>query len=118
MYNKVIKVTFLLTGIYLLSSCAMHTGYITNSASLSSNNFKYVQRGVSGTAMATYVFGFGGLSKTALVDEAKKDLLKNSNQLNDNQTLVNLTVNWKNTFVFPFVITNRCTVAADVVEFK
>ena len=67
--------------------------------------------------MATYVFGLGGLSKKTLVDVAKKDLLS-ENPLNDNQAMVNLTVNWKNTFVLPFAITNRCTVTADIVEFK
>lgn len=103
--------------ISLLSNCAMHTGYMVNSASLSNNNFTYVKKDVSGSAKATYIFGLGGLAKMALVDVAKKDLLS-ENPLKDNQTLVNLTVNWKNTFVLPFAVTNRCTVTADIVEFK
>jgi len=117
MKNKIIKTAFILTVISFISSCAVHTGYMTNSASLSSNNFTYVKRDVSGTAMVDYFFGLGGLSEMALVDVAKKDLLK-ANPLKDNQALVNLTVNWKNTFVLPFSITNRCTVTADIVEFK
>ena len=90
---------------------------MVNSASLSSNNFTYVKKDVNGTAMATYVFGLGGLSIMAIVDDAKKDLLS-ANPLKDNQALVNLTISWKKTFVLPFAITNRCTVTADIVEFK
>jgi len=103
--------------ISLFSSCAMHQGYMVNSASLSSNNFKYVKRDLQGVAIVTYVIGFGGLSKMAIVDAAKKDLLS-TYTLRDNQALVNLTVNWKSTFVIPFAITNRCTITADVVEFQ
>jgi hypothetical protein len=114
---KIIKTALVFTLISFLSSCAMHTGYMTNSASLSSDNFNYVNREVSGTAMATYVFFIGGLSKIALVDAAKNDLLV-AHPLKNNQTLVNLTVNWKYTIVIPFVWTNRCTVTGDIVEFK
>jgi hypothetical protein len=103
--------------IALLSSCAMHQGYIVSSAALSSNNFIYVKDGVKGTATATYVFGMGGLSKEGLVDAAKQDMLS-TNPLRDNQALVNLTVNWKKSFVLPFAITHRCTITGDIVEFR
>ena len=116
MKKRFLKAAMTLFVISLLSSCAMHQGYMVNSAALGSNNFTYVEKDVTGTAMATYVFGLGGLSKMAIVDVAKKDLLY-ANPLKDNQALVNLTVSWKNTFVF-FVTTNRCTVTADIVEFK
>ncbi|MSQ79844.1 MAG: hypothetical protein EXR21_09270 [Flavobacteriaceae bacterium] len=113
-----LKTAMTLFVISLLSSCAMHQGYMVNSAALSSNNFTYVYKDLKGTAMVTYVFGiFGGLDKMALVNAAKKDLLSKS-PLRDNQALVNLTVNWKATFVLPFAITNRCTVTADIVEFR
>lgn len=117
MNNRILKSVMTLVLISLLSSCALHQGYIVNSATLSSNNFTYVKKDLIGTATATYVLGLGGLSKMGLVDVAKKDLLS-ANPLKDNQVLVNLTVNWKNTFVLPFAITNRCTVTADIVEFK
>jgi hypothetical protein len=117
MKNRIFKSVMTLVVFSLLSSCAAHHGYMVNSAALSSNNFSYVKKDLKGTARATYVFGFGGLSKMALVDVAKKDLLS-ANPLKDNQAIVNLTVNWKSTFVLPFAITNRCTVTADIVEFK
>jgi hypothetical protein len=95
----------------------MHQGFILNSASLGSNNFKYVKKGVVGTSMATYVFGLGGNAKMAIVDQAKRNLLS-TNPLQDNQVLANITISWKSTFVLPFAITNRCTVTADIVEFR
>ena len=95
----------------------MHEGYMLNSAALSSNNFFYVEKELKGSAIATYVFGLGGMSKKALVGDAKKDLLS-ANPLKANQALVNITVNWKNTFVLPFATTNCCTVTADIVQFK
>lgn len=109
-----------LIGICMISGCAMHQGYMVNSAALSSNNFSYVKRGITGTAIATYVFGLGGNAKNALVDEAKANMLSGyaEHPLSDNRALVNLTVNWKLTYVLPFAISNRCTVTADIVEFK
>lgn len=99
----------------LTSSCATHFGMMAGSASLSSNNFKVVKM-ASGHAKTTKFFGIGGLGKEALVLDAKKDLLQN-NPLRDGQALSNVTVDFKNSFVF-FVMTVNVTVAADIVEFK
>ena len=98
-------------------SCAFHSGMIQGSAILQSNNFVYIKRDVSGTAAAHYVFGIGGLSKDELVAEAKKNLIT-QNQIKDNQTLVNITVGWKRTFIYPLVISNRCTMTADIIEYN
>ena len=117
MKKIVLKSVIILFVISFLSSCALHNGYIQNSASLSSNNFTYVKKDIKGAASATYVFGLGGLAKTAILDNAKKDLLS-ANPLKDNQALANITISWKKTFVLPFAITNRCTVTADIIEFN
>jgi hypothetical protein len=98
-------------------SCAFHSGMIQGSAILQSNNFVYIKRDVSGTSVANYVLGIGGLTKDELVAEAKKNLII-QNQIKDNQTLVNITVGWKRTVVYPLVVTNRCTLSADIIEFK
>jgi hypothetical protein len=117
MKKNLLHFAFTIFAISLFSSCAIHDGYMVNSASLSSNNFTFVKRDASGTTTATYILGIGGLSRQSLVDVAKKNLLM-VYPLKDNQTLVNLTVNWKDTYVLPFAITKRCTVTADIVEFK
>lgn len=116
MRNLNIKKTIAITLLVVFQSCAFHSGYMSNSASLSTNNFNYVKYNAYGTATANYVFGLGGNGKMALVNEAKKNLLEN-NPLSPNQTLVNITVNWKQSFIF-FIFTTRCIVAADIVEFN
>lgn len=100
---------------FATSSCATHWGTMNGSASLSSNNFK-IAKMASGTASTTKIFGFGGLAKDALVLEAKKDMMQNY-PLREGQALANVTVDFKNSFMF-FVNTNKVTVTADVVEFK
>ena len=94
----------------------MHNGFMKNSASLSEANFSYVKQSISGMSGTLQVFGIGGLNKQALVEEAKKDMLK-SNPLQSNQVLANVTVNWKYSF-FVVVFKTECTVTADVVEFN
>lgn len=107
----------ILLALCVLSSCAIHQGYITNSAALTSNNFSYVHLDAYGMAQARYIFGIGGLNHSALVDYAKRDLLSKT-PLRDNQALVNLSVNWKSTVILPFWVSVQCTVTADIVEFK
>lgn len=117
MGKQIFKFLIFVALIATLSSCALHNGYMVNSASLSANNFSYQKMNVSGTSAVTYVFLLGGLSDEYLVNDAKVDLL-NKNPLQPNQALVNLTIDWRTTYVLPFSITKRCTVAADIVEFK
>ena len=100
---------------FILSSCAVHSGFMNDSAALSSNNFKMV-RYAEGTASTTKIFVLGGLAKNALVAEAKKDLIQN-NPLKEGQTLANVTVDFKNSFIV-FVMKTKVTVTADIVEFK
>lgn len=107
----VVMIIFSLT----MSSCATHWGMMTGNASLSSNNFKMVKI-ASGTASTTKIFGFGGLSKDALVLSAKKDMMQN-NPLKEGQALANVTVDIKNSIMF-FVNTEKVTVTADIIEFK
>ena len=102
---------------FLFSGCALHNGYILNSSALSSNNFTYVERGLTATSQAAYIFGIGGLSRQTIVEEAKSKILQ-QHPLKDNQALANITVNWKYIYVVPFAIVHRCTVTADIVEFK
>jgi hypothetical protein len=97
------------------SSCATHWGMMSSSASLSSNNFKITKVAI-GTSSTLKIFGLGGLAKDALIFEAKKDLLQN-NPLREGQVLANVTTDIKTSIIF-FVITEKATVTADIVEFK
>jgi hypothetical protein len=115
MKKNFLKIVVTVVSVFLLSSCAIHTGMMTGNASLSANNFKTVKM-ASGTSETIKIFGLGGLGKDALVLEAKKDLLQN-NPLKEGQALANVTVDFKNSFLI-IVMTEKVTVTADIVEFK
>jgi len=100
--------------VVLTTSCAFHSGIINNSASLGSKNFKIVKL-IKGYAKTKKYFGLGGLNKNALVFEAKKDMYEN-NPLNENQTIANVTVDFKNTIILIYTET-KVTITAEVVEF-
>lgn len=114
--KQIFKLFIFIIGTCSLSSCAIHNGYMANSASLSQANFSYTKQSISGHASTTKVFGIGGLWKQTLVEEAKKEMLEET-PLQDNQALANITVNWKRSCFF-FIVNNKCTVTADIVEFK
>lgn len=103
--------------IFLTSCAAALSGMVTNSAALGQANFTYVKKNIRGTAKATYILGVGGMSREALVQEAKENMLANM-PLKANQAIANVIIDYKvsSTFV-GFVLTHKCTVSADVVEF-
>jgi hypothetical protein len=113
------KLTFILVVLALtLQSCiSMHGGNLTSSASLQSNNFNYVKRGVQGESNVVTVIVFTLKDKKAIVEDAKKDLLMR-NPLSGNQTLANVVVDFKSTYILGVVIARKCVVTADIVEFK
>lgn len=97
----------------LLGSCAFHNGIVTSGGNPPSPNQQLVGLG-TGTSTATYVLGFGGLNKDALVLEAKKNLYANT-RLKPNQAFTNFTVDFRYGF-FPFVRRIKVTVAADIIQ--
>lgn len=102
---------------FLMSGCvALHSGFMNDSASLSSNNFKYVKL-ASGQAKATLVFGIGGLKEDAMVAAAKSNLIQ-KNPLKEGQTIANVAVDRKQSIYFGIVVVTKVTVTADIVEFK
>jgi hypothetical protein len=111
---KILNKIFVILMVIIFNSCAIHTGILSGDASLSTNNFKMVKL-TNGTAKTTKIFGIGGLGKEALVHEAKMDLLQNY-PLKDGQALANVTLDFKNSFIF-FVNTKKVTITADLVEF-
>ena len=114
--RKFINFLFSLTFIFILSGCALHDGYINNSAALGDNNFSYIHKDMRGTASTVKVFGIGGLGDSGLVEMARLDMLGDV-ELQSNQALVNVSVSWKNSWVF-FVRKDQCIVTADIVEFN
>jgi len=88
----------------------------TPSASINKPNFKIVKT-VTGYAETEHVLFFGGLNSQGLTNEAKANLYQNA-KLKDNQTIANVAVDSKTTFLFFYLYwKEQVYVSADVVEF-
>jgi hypothetical protein len=100
--------------IIFLSSCALHRGDMTDSASLQSNNFELIKL-ASGQASNAYYFGIGGLNNSNPALLAKLDMYK-KNPLKRGQAFANLTVDREvQTVLFYTRVTH--TISADIVQF-
>ncbi|MDD3913648.1 MAG: hypothetical protein PHU62_10465 [Bacteroidales bacterium] len=116
------KFIILLIGVALfLPSCAIHEGLTRNLNSkttevvLSQNNYKIVES-VQGTSKATYVFGIGGLSKQALIAEARADMLSKANIVGNSRAVINETVEVKHS-LFPIIRLYEVYVSGYIIEF-
>lgn len=99
---------------FLASSCAFHSGMITNSR-LSNPRLTYDYKDVAvGYSKVNYFLGLGGMKKDAMLNDAKRNLYL-SYPLKTNQVFDNITLDRKSTFVFPFAKTEVILVA-DVIE--
>ena len=116
MNNWIKVITISIIALAATSCSSSYYGEMHSSTVLSQANFSYVQLGVSGNA--EYKSNWGKKKPAAIVAEAKKDLL-NKHALQDNQALVNITVSWKKgSYRFFSSTLTKCTVSADIVEFK
>ena len=106
---------------FLFSSCAMHSGLTTNlnnhttEVVLSKKNFEVVAS-VQGESRAVYFLIFGGLSKKALIAEARANMLSNANIVGGSKAIINETVEIKHSF-FPLIRKYKVIVSGHVVEF-
>ncbi len=101
--------------VFGLHSCAFHSGMMSSNAHLTENNFQVIDF-VKGTASTTHVFGIGGLSKNALVHDAKADMYR-KHPLKPGQIYANIVVDVKRSFFF-IAATTVITVSADLVQFS
>ncbi|WP_233265954.1 DUF6567 family protein [Formosa sp. L2A11] len=119
--NKFIKVAIIVLSMTSLSSCAVHSGLVSNQNNnttevvLTKNNYKIIER-VQGESEARYVLGFGGLKKNGLIAKAKSNMLENADIIGSSKAVINETVELKQSF-FPFVTKVKVIVSAYIVEF-
>ena len=105
----------------LTTSCANYNGLIKNENNqstqvvLSQNNFTVVES-ITGEATATYVFGIGGLSKNALIQEARTQMVQKAKLNGTSKAIINEKVEIK-TSLLPIVNKVRVNVSAEVIEF-
>lgn len=107
-------ILFLLS-FFILSSCAIHSGMMTGSAAISDSNYRSLGE-LESTIKTTHVLGIGGLSKKDVIKEAKRKMYYLTPILKG-QTIGNVSVDVKKTFVFPVVVT-RYTLTAELIDFN
>lgn len=116
--NICISVLTILLATFFSSCISTHVGNMSGSAALSEPNFSYEQQDISGEATSSYFLGILGGFGQSLVAEAKKDMLK-KHPLQRNQALANVSVSYKTTYFLGYiVVTVKCIVTADIVEFS
>ena len=103
-----------LTIVCLMTSCVTyHHGAI--SSSTVSRTVKYQDIAI-GVSQINKFWGFGGVSKDALVLEARREMIKNR-PLRSKEQYLNFTVDFKHTF-WPIFSQTKVTMCADVVSFS
>jgi hypothetical protein len=87
----------------------------TTEVVLSKKNFKVLES-VQGESKAMFIFGFGGLSKKAMIAEAKADMYTKANIVGKPRAIINETVEIRHS-LFPFVRVYLVVVSGHIVEF-
>lgn len=118
--KKIILLSILV--LLITTGCAFHSGLTRNlnenqtQVVLSKNNFKVIKT-VYGYSRTLKVFGIGGLSKQALIAEARNDMLQNVQMEGTSRALINEVVEVKRTYYYIFASEFKVTVSATVIEF-
>jgi hypothetical protein len=108
------KTLIILSTLLLFSSCAFHSGSIISTPNSSPVYSKDIAIGVSQTNKFLWM---GGVSKDALIFEAKQNMIKNR-YLEGAEEYNNISIDIKNSFFLGLVQTTKVTVIADVVAPK
>lgn len=114
---------FLLALPLILASCmGVHSPLTSNVnnhntvTQLDKKNYKVIAA-VSGEAEVTYILGFGGMRKSALIELARKNMLANADLVGKPRALAYETVEIYNRF-YPFWNKVKVVVHGFVVEFE
>ena len=96
----------------LFTSCAFHSGIFQPT---SFEKYHQYVAFAAGSARTIHVFNIGGLSKEALVLEAKQ-VMQTLRPLGPDERYANITVDFKYTY-WLIGLTTKAVVAADVIKF-
>ena len=109
------KNLLIVIALFLLTGCAFHSGTFNGSAAITNNQFR-IAGTAHGTAQTTQLFGLGGLGKTGLVQEAKKNM-QAKYPIQKGMAWGNVTVDFKTSYVF-FIRKTKAFVSADIIDFN
>lgn len=84
-----VSVVMMCVGCGVMSNMATNTNLTQTNVELSAANYRVIGT-VSGTATNHYIFGIGGLSKSALANNSYANMVENAN-LRDNQAIINVS---------------------------
>jgi hypothetical protein len=121
-YMKAFKLATALFILMYLTSCGIHSGLTNNTnihnttVELSKANYKVVQY-VSESTTAQYVFGIGGLKKSALIENARVKMISHADMIGKPRAIINETVEVKRSVIF-FITKIQVTISAMVIEFE
>jgi PBP1b-binding outer membrane lipoprotein LpoB len=118
--KKIYSLFFLLS--LLLTGCAgFHNGLTRNyngnttEVILSERNFRVVSN-LQGTSEALYIFGIGGMSQSAMIAEAKAQILQQADMIGKSRALVNEIIEEHHSY-YLIVSKKKVTVTAQLIEF-
>lgn len=106
----------------LSAGCGIHSAAVSQEnnnitrVDLSQNNFKVVAK-VKGESSATYLFGLGGISQRALIENARSKMLEEADLVGNPRAIINTTVEHHQTLFVPIVYKKTVTVSGLVIEF-
>lgn len=98
----------------ILGSCAIHQGTMSSNVATLNREMVVLDQ-ISVSTTATRVLLFGGLGKSALVNAAKRKLYARR-PLGRGEAYSNVSVDFKRSFVLPFLSRTKVTLSADVVS--
>lgn len=122
MFKNSIYPVLILVSFLMIQSCAgafypltYNQNQHSTQVHLTKNNYK-VTKDVSGSASAKYILGFGGLKKTALVQEARSKMIKEAGLVGGSKAIINESLEMHQSIKF-FAIKWTVTVSGQVIEF-
>jgi hypothetical protein len=105
----------------LFTGCGFHNG-LTHNANVSNTNVVLSERNfrvvadMQGTSESLYILGIGGMTKSAMIAEAKAEILRQADMVGKSRAIVNEIVE-EHYFFFLVGSKRKITVTAQIIEF-
>ena len=118
--NRWVMPTIIATISTMIMGCSATMGGIGHSiiteVQLNQNNFKVI-KSVTGEASAEYAFGLLGPSKGNLLDQARRDMIKQAGLVGTSNAVINVTTDIQISYNI-FSLTKTAYVSGEVVQFR
>lgn len=116
-YSSIILTALFFTSCGINSAVLLNTNQNVTQVTLSSNNFKIIER-ISGSSEVKYILLMSGVSHKQLYANAYAAMLEKANLVGGSKAIVNIVTEEHFGGVPPFYIVRTVTVSANVIEFQ